>query len=123
VGDRPRRISSSLLGVPLQPLRAGHEAFHAQHFAEARQARQGLFEAWRDEGTGALDALDQALFEQNFQGLARGDPGDVQGFAEGALRGQGLVGGPLAGVDGLLQVACQLQVERSGAGVVGAQGG
>ncbi|MNG17394.1 hypothetical protein D3C84_1013760 [compost metagenome] len=63
------------------------------------------------------------MFEQHFQGLARGNPGDVQGFAETSFRRQGLFGFPLPGVDGLFQIARQLKVKRGGQGVVGAQGG
>lgn len=107
---------------PLQPLGTGDEALEAEHFAEAGQPRQRLFQAWGDEGAGALAAADQTLFEQHFQGLARGDAGDVEHLAQVAFRGQGLFGFPLAGMDRGFKVARQLQVQRGRLGIVGAQG-
>ncbi|MNM91740.1 hypothetical protein D3C81_1040470 [compost metagenome] len=107
---------------PLQPLRSGHETLEAEHFTETGKARQRLFETRRDEGAGALVAADQALFEQHFQSLACSDAGDAQRLAQIALRRHGLFGFPLAGMDRRFQIACQLQVQRRGLGVVGAQG-
>ncbi|MNY32823.1 hypothetical protein D3C86_1670640 [compost metagenome] len=65
---------------------------------------------------------DKALFEQHFQRFACSDAGDAQGLAQMALRRHGLFGFPLAGMDRRFQIACQLQVQRRGLGVVGAQG-
>ena len=101
-----------------QPLRTGDKAFQAEHFTEAREPGQWLFQARGDEGARALATADQALLKEHFQGFARGNPGDAQQFAEVALRRQCLLGFPLAGMDRRFQIARQLQVQRRGLGVV-----
>ena len=44
------------------------------------------------------------------EGLARGDAGNVQGFAEVAFGGQRFLRFPLAGMDRALEIARQLQI-------------
>lgn len=106
----------------LQPGGAGGEAFQAEHLAEAGETRQRLFETRRNEGAGAQVAADQPLLEEYFEGLARGDAGNVQGFAEVAFGGQRLLRFPLAGMDRALEIARQLQIEGGGLRLVGTQG-
>src|SRR5258708_7485240 len=118
--DRRRRRQTQLddfiairrLDFAREPPRTRREAASAQHFAEARQPRQRIFIARRDETARTLRAPDQPLFDEQRDRLACGDPRNTERLRQHALRRQRFAGVPAILVDGLAELAGEWQIQR-----------
>ncbi|CAM2158696.1 hypothetical protein PT2222_40441 [Paraburkholderia tropica] len=105
-------VAARGLDLAREPARTGRETALAQHFAEAREARERIFVARRDEAARALRAADQPLLDQQRDGFARRDARDAERVGEHALGRQRLAGVPAILVDRVAELARELQIQR-----------